>query len=77
MPTGENACGILSVCIARRYRPSTPIGEVLQNRFLNNWLETMQNKQAASEKERADATVSISLRSISTIPMLRLECLQG
>ncbi|CAF1337684.1 unnamed protein product [Adineta ricciae] len=36
-------------------RPSTPIAEVLQNRFLNNWLDTMQNKQAALEKERADA----------------------
>ncbi|CAF1022514.1 unnamed protein product [Adineta steineri] len=37
-------------------RPSTPIQEVLQNRFLNNWLDSMQNKQASAEKERADAT---------------------
>ncbi|CAF3003381.1 unnamed protein product [Rotaria socialis] len=36
-------------------RPSTPIGEVLQNRFLDNWLDTMEKKQAAIKKERTDA----------------------
>jgi len=36
-------------------RPSTPIVEVLQNRFFDNWLETMQNKQATLKKERMDA----------------------
>lgn len=36
-------------------RPSTPIVEVLQNRFLDNWLETMGNKQAQIKKERTDA----------------------
>jgi len=36
-------------------RPSTPIAEVLQNHFLDTWLETMQNKQASVKKERTDA----------------------
>jgi hypothetical protein len=44
-------------------RPSTPIVEVLQNRFLDNWLETMQNKQSALKKEREDAAVSNSIES--------------
>jgi hypothetical protein len=35
--------------------------EVLQNRFYENWLETMQNKQAALIKSRADAAVSTSI----------------
>ena len=39
------------------HRPSTPIVEVLQNRFLDNWLETMGNKQAQIKKERTDAAV--------------------
>lgn len=38
-------------------RPSTPIAEVLQNRFLDNWLDTMEKKQAALKKERTDAAV--------------------
>lgn len=40
-------------------RPSTPIVEVLQNRFRDDWLETMQNKQAAIKKERTDAEVNL------------------
>lgn len=36
-------------------RPSTPIAEVLQSRFLDEWLETMKNKQESAKKERADA----------------------
>ncbi len=39
-------------------RPSTPIVEVLQNRFFDSWLETMQAKQAALKKERTDAAVN-------------------
>jgi len=36
-------------------RPSTPIAEVLQNHFHDEWLETMQKKQAAARKEQTDA----------------------
>lgn len=36
-------------------RPSTPIAEVLQHRFRDEWLETMQNRQATIKKERSDA----------------------
>jgi len=36
-------------------RPSTPIAEVLEHRFLQRWVETMQAKEASAKKERADA----------------------
>jgi hypothetical protein len=45
-------------------RPSTPIVEVLQNRFYDNWLETMQNKQAALIKSRTDAAVNYSIECL-------------
>ncbi len=56
-PIGKKT-NLLFILISCFNRPSTPIQEVLQNRFLNNWLETMQNKQAALDKERADAAVN-------------------
>jgi hypothetical protein len=55
---------ILIICYDR---PSTPIVEVLQSRFLDNWLETMQNKQATIKKERTDATVRKSESNILKI----------
>jgi hypothetical protein len=39
-------------------RPSTPIGNVIQHRFREEWLEAMQNKQMALRKERVEATVN-------------------
>jgi hypothetical protein len=38
-------------------RPSTPIGEVLQGRFLDDWLQSMQNKRASADKGRVEAAV--------------------
>ena len=38
-------------------RPSTPIVEILQNRFLDDWMKTMQDKQNTLKKERTDAAV--------------------
>ncbi len=58
----------------RHNRPSTPIVEVLQNRFLDTWLETMQNKQAALKKERIDAAVNNLIEYIFIINYFSSEC---
>ena len=68
-PAGKNKlCTAvqLFVIVPDRSRPSTPIAEVLQNRFAQDWSKSMQEKQAQLDKDRADAAVSFDVRGRRT-----------
>ncbi|CAF1272683.1 unnamed protein product, partial [Adineta ricciae] len=38
------------------YKPSTPMAQILQNQFANQWLETIQNQQMNLKKQQIDTT---------------------